>query len=80
MLLSGVFISERGISESNKDLKFECRSVHDFRPNRTQRVAVKLSLLLVISNLVVNSLLRKNVKLVIKYVQLYEDIKHERDQ
>ena len=42
MFLSVVFAFERGISESNKDSKFECRSVNDFR-----------SLLLVISNLVV---------------------------
>ena len=32
---------ERGISESNKDLKFEYRSVNDLRHYRTERALVK---------------------------------------
>ena len=62
-----------GISESNKDLKFECRSVNDLRHNRTQWALVKKP---IVSYKQSNSqwtilLLRKNVKLVIKFVQLY---------
>ena len=41
MFLSVVFTFENGISESNKDLKFECRSVNDLRHNRTQWALVK---------------------------------------
>ena len=41
MFLSVVFAFEHGISESNKDSKFECRNVDDFRHNRTQKAAVK---------------------------------------
>ena len=36
-----VFTFEHGISESNKDLKFECRSVNDLKHNRTQWALVK---------------------------------------
>ena len=40
-VLSVVFTSKREISESNKDLKFKCRSINDFRHNQTQQAAVK---------------------------------------
>ena len=35
VFLSVVFTFEHGVCESNKDSKFECRSVNDFRHNRT---------------------------------------------
>ena len=41
--LSVVFAFEHDISESNKDSKFECRTVNDFRHNRTQWVRLHLS-------------------------------------
>ena len=41
VFLSVVFAFEHGISQSNKYSKFECRSVNDFRHNRTQWAAVK---------------------------------------
>ena len=41
VFLSVVFVFEHGVFESNKDSKFECRSVNDFRNKRTQWAAVK---------------------------------------
>ena len=72
MFLSVVFAFEHGISESNKDSKLEFRSVNDFRHNQTQWAAVKP----IVSYKQSSSqktilLLRKNVKLVIKYALLY---------
>ena len=46
VFLSVVFAFEHGISESNKDSKFECKGVNDFRHNRTQWAVVKQALLL----------------------------------
>ena len=73
MFLSVVFAFEHGISESNKDSKFECRSINDIRHNRTQWATVNKP--------IVNYkqsgsrktilLLPKNVKLAIKYALLY---------
>ena len=52
VFLSVVFAFEHGIPESNKDSKFECRSVYDFRYNRNPMSSSKASLFLVISNFV----------------------------
>ena len=41
MLLSVVFAFEHGISESNRDLKLECRNIHNFRHNQIRWAAVK---------------------------------------
>ena len=73
VFLSVVFAFEHGISESNNDSKFECRSVNDFKHNRTHGqqqskpvVSYKQS-----GSRKTILLLRKNVKLVIKYALLY---------
>ena len=41
VFLSVVVTIEHGISESNKGLKFECRSITDLRHNLTQSALVK---------------------------------------
>ena len=66
MFLSVVFAFKHGIAELNKHSKFECRSVNNFRHNWTQRAAVKQS-----GSRKTILLLRKNVKIVIKYALSY---------
>ena len=71
LFLSVVFAFEHGTSESNKDSKFECRSVNDFRRNPTQCAAVKQVSYKQSGCRKTILLLHKNVKFVIEYALLY---------